>query len=45
MHKALRAREREAEIEALRKLRTDGKISGQLVDKILKDNPSAFYGL
>ena len=34
-----------AEIEALRKLRTDGKISGQVIDKILKDNPSAFYGL
>jgi len=33
------------EIEALRKLRTDGKISAQTVDKILKDNPSAFYGL
>ena len=34
-----------AEIEALRKLRTDGKVSGQVVDKILKDNPSALYGL
>ena len=33
------------EIEALRKLRTDGKISAQMVDKILQDNPSAFYGL
>jgi predicted TIM-barrel fold metal-dependent hydrolase len=34
-----------AEIEALRRLRTDGKISGPLIDKILKDNPCAFYGL
>ena len=34
-----------AEIEALRKLRTDGKISGRVIDKILQDNPSAFYGL
>ena len=34
-----------AEIEALRKLRTDGKISGQVIDKILQDNPSALYGL
>ncbi len=33
------------EIEALRKLRTDGKISGRVIDKILQDNPSAFYGL
>src|SRR5258706_2144608 len=34
-----------AEIEALRKLRTDGKISARVIDKILGDNPSAFYGL
>jgi len=34
-----------AEIQALRKLRTDGKISGRVIDKILQDNPSAFYGL
>ncbi|MBM4259833.1 MAG: amidohydrolase [Deltaproteobacteria bacterium] len=34
-----------AEIEALRKLRSDGKISARLVDKILQDNPTAFYGL
>jgi predicted TIM-barrel fold metal-dependent hydrolase len=33
------------EIEALRKLRTDGKISGRVVDKILTDNPCALYGL
>ena len=34
-----------AEIEALRKLRIDGKISGQLIDKILHDNPCASYAL
>jgi predicted TIM-barrel fold metal-dependent hydrolase len=34
-----------AEIEALRKLRSDGKISARVIDKILQDNPSAFYGL
>jgi predicted TIM-barrel fold metal-dependent hydrolase len=33
------------EIEALRKLRTEGKVKGQVVDKILQDNPRAFYGL
>jgi predicted TIM-barrel fold metal-dependent hydrolase len=33
------------EIEALRKLRTDGKINGRVIDKILQDNPAAFYGL
>jgi predicted TIM-barrel fold metal-dependent hydrolase len=33
------------EIEALRKLRADGKVKGQVVDKILQDNPSVFYGL
>ncbi len=33
------------EIEALRKLRRDGKLEGQVTDKILKDNPSALYGL
>jgi len=34
-----------AEIEALRKLRTDAKIGAQVVDKILDDNPRALYGL
>ncbi|HZA56559.1 MAG TPA: amidohydrolase family protein [Candidatus Udaeobacter sp.] len=34
-----------AEIEALRKLRQDGKVSAQVIDKILKDNPCALYGL
>lgn len=34
-----------AEIVALRKLRDDGKVSGQVIDKILKDNPCTFYGL
>jgi predicted TIM-barrel fold metal-dependent hydrolase len=33
------------EIVALRKLRTEGKINSQVIDKILQDNPSAFYGL
>jgi predicted TIM-barrel fold metal-dependent hydrolase len=33
------------EIEALRKLRSDGRIGGRVVDKILQDNPTAFYGL
>lgn len=33
------------EIEALRKLRDDGKVSGRVIDKILDDNPRAFYGL
>jgi predicted TIM-barrel fold metal-dependent hydrolase len=34
-----------AEIEALRKLRNEGKISSQVIDKILDDNPRALYGL
>lgn len=34
-----------AEIEALRKLRHEGKVSGHVIDKILDDNPRAFYGL
>jgi len=34
-----------AEIEALRKLRHEGKVSGRVIDKILDDNPRAFYGL
>jgi uncharacterized protein len=34
-----------AEIEALRKLRVEGKISGRVIDKILHDNPTTFYGL
>jgi predicted TIM-barrel fold metal-dependent hydrolase len=34
-----------AEIVALRKLRTEGKVSGRIIDKILQDNPTAFYGL
>jgi predicted TIM-barrel fold metal-dependent hydrolase len=33
------------EIIALRKLRAEGKIAGNVIDKILKDNPSALYGL
>jgi predicted TIM-barrel fold metal-dependent hydrolase len=33
------------EIEALRKLRGDGKLSGEVIDKILQDNPCALYGL
>jgi predicted TIM-barrel fold metal-dependent hydrolase len=33
------------EIEALRKLRGEGKIDGQVIDKILQNNPSALYGL
>ena len=33
------------EIEALRKLRRDGKLTGRVIDKILQDNPSALYGL
>jgi predicted TIM-barrel fold metal-dependent hydrolase len=34
-----------SEIEALRKLRTDGRVSAQVIDKILKNNPWALYGL
>jgi predicted TIM-barrel fold metal-dependent hydrolase len=33
------------EIEALRKLRGEGKLNGQVIDRILQDNPSALYGL
>jgi len=33
------------EIEALRKLRRDGRLTGQVIDKILQDNPSTLYGL
>jgi predicted TIM-barrel fold metal-dependent hydrolase len=33
------------EIEALRKLRDDGKVPARVIDKILGDNPRAFYGL
>jgi predicted TIM-barrel fold metal-dependent hydrolase len=34
-----------SEIEALRKLRTDGKISARVIDKILGDNACALYSL
>jgi predicted TIM-barrel fold metal-dependent hydrolase len=34
-----------SEIEALRKLRTQGKLPTQVIDKILDDNPRALYGL
>jgi predicted TIM-barrel fold metal-dependent hydrolase len=34
-----------SEIEALRKLRTDGRVSAQVIDKILKNNPCVLYGL
>ena len=34
-----------SEIEALRKLRNDGKIPAQVIDKILDDNPRALYAL
>jgi predicted TIM-barrel fold metal-dependent hydrolase len=34
-----------AEIEALRKLRKQGKLPARVVDKILQDNPRALYGL
>jgi predicted TIM-barrel fold metal-dependent hydrolase len=33
------------EIEALRKLRKEGKIDSQVIDKILQNNPSALYAL
>jgi predicted TIM-barrel fold metal-dependent hydrolase len=33
------------EIEALRKLRKDGKLPGAVIDKILDDNPRALYAL
>jgi predicted TIM-barrel fold metal-dependent hydrolase len=34
-----------SEINALRKLKADGKISAESIDKILGDNPAALYGL
>ncbi len=34
-----------AEIEALRRLKEEGKLSTNVVSKILDDNPRAFYGL
>ena len=34
-----------SEIEALRKLRTEGKIGARVIDKILDDNPRALYAL
>jgi len=34
-----------AEIEALRKLRNEGRLPGRVIDKILTDNPRALYGL
>jgi predicted TIM-barrel fold metal-dependent hydrolase len=34
-----------SELEALRRLKDDGKIEPQVVDKILDDNPRALYGL
>jgi predicted TIM-barrel fold metal-dependent hydrolase len=34
-----------AEIEALRKLRQEGKLGARVIDKILDDNPRALYGL
>lgn len=34
-----------SEIEALRKLRNQGKIGAQVIDKILGDNPRALYAL
>ncbi len=33
-----------SEINALRKLKADGKIPGASIDKILGDNPQALYG-
>jgi len=33
-----------SEIEALRKLKNDGKVSGRVIDKILQNNPCALYG-
>jgi hypothetical protein len=32
------------EIEALRKLRGQGKLKAEVVDRILQDNPAALYG-
>jgi predicted TIM-barrel fold metal-dependent hydrolase len=34
-----------SEIEALRKLRTEGKVRSEVIDKILTHNPCALYGL
>src|SRR5258708_7291523 len=34
-----------AEIEAMRKLKTDGKVSAAAADRILNDNAKALYGL
>jgi predicted TIM-barrel fold metal-dependent hydrolase len=34
-----------SEIEALRKLRNEGKVAAQVIDKILGDNPRALYAL
>ena len=34
-----------SEIEALRKLKTEGRIAGRVIEKILDDNPRALYGL
>ena len=36
---------KQARVEALGKLRYEGKVSGQVIDKILDDNPRALYGL
>ena len=33
-----------SELNALRKLKTDGKVPGASIDKILGDNPQALYG-
>jgi predicted TIM-barrel fold metal-dependent hydrolase len=33
-----------SEINALRKLKVDGKIAATSIDKILGDNPQALYG-
>jgi predicted TIM-barrel fold metal-dependent hydrolase len=34
-----------SEIEALRKIRNEGKITARVIDKILDDNARALYGL
>ena len=34
-----------SEIEALRRIREQGKIKAAVVEKILSDNPCALYGL
>jgi predicted TIM-barrel fold metal-dependent hydrolase len=34
-----------SEIEALRKLRNDGRVAAQIINKILDDNPRALYAL